>query len=1098
MSGPRSTDATIAILELVNSLIHASGLRSVALSVTDADVDDEDEVLEAIITDAACERMVELARDAGTYLEPYPLADKKVGKKHRQGLNGMWRNLIDKIKHEVAYDNILLPWCIEWLCIMCSSAHRGLRHTGTEVAMTLMTRLTELLIEVEAEAVAKERQQAYRGSKKEGSGMAALVQEEVERLKAQATALQELLQTVFKGVFIERYRDSCEDIRVCCLIGLGRAMGLHHGVFLHDTYLKYLGWMLNNTSAHVRATAVSQLHHVYKTHGTAHTQRLHNFTQRFEARLVEMTRDIDIKVSVEAIKVINTLYELDLLSNKRKAVQDAMQVMRFNEVSQLKALVPLVNKHMSRAFDDGAEPATAKAKKKGKQSPASTAQVDEPLVQLAKLAWGSAEGIERLPEVCGRIVDSMGAMTPALSDWSAYCDLLTSETLDDDQPHLQCVLLYLMAASAAHLNESIAESAHAAKNSTGVGEVQTPRRKKARRAPTRKDVEAQEEGLTALSSELGRSLAPLLEKFGAQSDVLQPLLSLVSQIKLQSASSALKGDGFALILEQMDSIVFKHNDARALRACASAWASLLVQTGAPAFQEQARVRFKKLTNKLMVSLKPLEAYAKRPKGSFDFDESSVALRRIAYLVSAYPESYASMKTLDKMSEPLLSLLDSQTVSTRGLRVGIIALLQLKTTILTSQVAEARSFEGQAQNAEVELHETTSRLRDEVLSLLTRTLLVPVASVAEAAASSLCLLLGTVLPRGSEASENDEAKDALLCWFDTALQRAAGSLEDEEEEDVRPASDLEALSGPHWLRDVVSCGLLRGIPMASVLCSLLSRLEDLPYDFEVFVKHPWTNHMMDSHSVQALAMLEEQILKEAFNKCDGKDAGPLDSVAEQLSRLHAALAKSNRWKDRVGELTHVLLDGTLGRSLSDGGECAKIVEVGLLPLLPFCSREHLAQLYAKFGSKLSGSAQFARGLRASFSTREGRDKSPARRSVSQEGSLVAARNRRGHKRRMHAEANDPDNEVDDEEESAEEEGHDDEHVDREEEEEEEPWDGEGVDDMETEEGAGGSDEDAGEEDEEETGEDDPEEHAPSLSPVAPPPAYAYSRVPRRRA
>jgi len=48
--------------------------------------------------------------------------------------------------------------------------------------------------------------------KKGGGAMAALVVEEVRKLHEQAEALQELLKTLFKGVFIERYRDVCEEV----------------------------------------------------------------------------------------------------------------------------------------------------------------------------------------------------------------------------------------------------------------------------------------------------------------------------------------------------------------------------------------------------------------------------------------------------------------------------------------------------------------------------------------------------------------------------------------------------------------------------------------------------------------------------------------------------------------------------------------------------------------------------------------------------------------------------------------------------------------------------------------------------------------------
>ena len=42
---------------------------------------------------------------------------------------------------------------------MSNSSHRGLRHTGTEVAMTLMVQLTEVLRDLEAQKVATQRQQ---------------------------------------------------------------------------------------------------------------------------------------------------------------------------------------------------------------------------------------------------------------------------------------------------------------------------------------------------------------------------------------------------------------------------------------------------------------------------------------------------------------------------------------------------------------------------------------------------------------------------------------------------------------------------------------------------------------------------------------------------------------------------------------------------------------------------------------------------------------------------------------------------------------------------------------------------------------------------
>ena len=678
--------------------------------------------------------------------------------------------------------------------------------------------------------------------------------------------------------------------------------------------------------------------------------------------------------------------------------------------------MPLVNKHMAR--DEPKEPGTAKAKK-SKKSPSAAA--DQPLVQLAKLAWGSAGEVERLADVAGRIVSSMGALTPALSDWPAYADLLTGETLDDDDVrHLQCVLLHLMAASATQLNEAVALAA----DGDAAADAHTPR-KKAKRAPTRKELEAQDEGTIALSTELGRSLAPLLEKFGAQSDALLPLLTLVRQMRLQSAASTLKGSGFGELLGQLEACFLKHNDIGAMRACGSAWAELLTQGGAPALQEQARVRFKKLINKLVASLKPLDAHAKKAKGggAFDFDGPSVAVRRIAHLVAAYPHSHSSLTALDSLIERLLPLLHTRQGAEPGLSACVTALLQLKTTVLTAQVAEERAAAAEeGGGAAVELDESTSGLRDELLPLLCSALEAPVSAVAKVAAGALSLLLGTVLPRAEAAADAtlQEASGALLKWFGTALDAAAdGAWEDDDEtEDEQRTASAADPPGPRWLRDVVSCALLHGLPTATVLCSLLERLADLPPDFKVFAKQLWTQHLTVAHPAQRLAKLEEEVLHEAFETNGGANSECLEAVARQLGQLHVAVAASSRGKGRASELTHLMLDAMLETSLDDdgNGETA-FVEAGLAPLLVACSPEQAVQLSDKFGERLENCPGFGRKLGAAIKPDESRRKSVAREAKPPRESFSVARKRRLEKRRLSVEDEDDEAADDDDDEEA---------------------------------------------------------------------------------
>lgn len=90
---------------------------------------------------------------------------------------------------------------------------------------------------------------------------------------------------------MHRYRDTCDEIRMTCALNLGRAV-CELPSFLGDHQLKYLGWMLNDTSPLVRNAALSSLHSIYRAHHTQ-TAKLANFTVRFEKRIYEMMRDVD-------------------------------------------------------------------------------------------------------------------------------------------------------------------------------------------------------------------------------------------------------------------------------------------------------------------------------------------------------------------------------------------------------------------------------------------------------------------------------------------------------------------------------------------------------------------------------------------------------------------------------------------------------------------------------------------------------------------------------------------------------------------------------------------------------------------------------------
>lgn len=53
-----------------------------------------------------------------------------------------------------------------------------------------------------------------------------------------------MMNSIFRGVFVHRYRDRLADIRATCIEELGLWLKTDPDNFLNDRCLKYLGWTL--------------------------------------------------------------------------------------------------------------------------------------------------------------------------------------------------------------------------------------------------------------------------------------------------------------------------------------------------------------------------------------------------------------------------------------------------------------------------------------------------------------------------------------------------------------------------------------------------------------------------------------------------------------------------------------------------------------------------------------------------------------------------------------------------------------------------------------------------------------------------------------
>jgi len=151
-----------------------------------------------------------------------------------------------KIKHEVVYDGLFLTSVVAMLQIMAASGHRGVRHTSTELGMETLSKLVELLVELDAQHDSKSRQQT--GKKKQAGTMHAEMAQDIKDIEEKQAKLKDLMESIYQTIFLPRFRDTFLDIRLCCAHGFGRCVVLHKATYFDDQYLKYFGWMCNDSS----------------------------------------------------------------------------------------------------------------------------------------------------------------------------------------------------------------------------------------------------------------------------------------------------------------------------------------------------------------------------------------------------------------------------------------------------------------------------------------------------------------------------------------------------------------------------------------------------------------------------------------------------------------------------------------------------------------------------------------------------------------------------------------------------------------------------------------------------------------------------------
>ncbi|XP_066064570.1 cohesin subunit SA-3 isoform X3 [Chamaea fasciata] len=264
-------DQEPAFLELLNFIVASCGCRG---AVTPA-------MFRELPNSEIIRRLTETFDEAAP---AYPLARRSPAwRRFRAGFSELLELLALRGRHRELRAGLVPEALPPFLAGLADSRVRACRHAATLAALKLMSSLVEVALDVGLQLENCRRQlEAEQGKEpgRRGTEKLELLREQQRELRERQQELEELMNGIFKGVFVHRYRDVVPEIRGICLEELGKWVRKFPGSFLTDSHLKYLGWTLHDKHGAVRLRCARALRGLYGAPGSGPGLEL--FTERFK------------------------------------------------------------------------------------------------------------------------------------------------------------------------------------------------------------------------------------------------------------------------------------------------------------------------------------------------------------------------------------------------------------------------------------------------------------------------------------------------------------------------------------------------------------------------------------------------------------------------------------------------------------------------------------------------------------------------------------------------------------------------------------------------------------------------------------------------
>ncbi|XP_023686294.1 cohesin subunit SA-2 isoform X1 [Paramormyrops kingsleyae] len=531
-------DRDTALLDLINFFIQCSGCKGVVSG----------EMFRHMQNSEIIRKMTEeFDEDSGDY--PLTIAGPQ-WKKFKSNFCEFIGVLVRQCQYSIIYDEYMMDTVISLLTGLSDSQVRAFRHTSTLAAMKLMTALVNVALNLSINMDNTQRQYEAERNKiigKRANDRLELLLQKRKELQENQDEIENMMNAIFKGVFVHRYRDAIAEIRAICIEEIGVWMKMYSDAFLNDSYLKYVGWTMHDKQGEVRLKCLTALQGLY--HNRELNTKLELFTSRFKDRIVSMTLDKEYDVAVQAIKLLTLVLQS---SDEVLTAEDCESVYHLVYSAHRPVAIAAGEFLFKKLFSHRDAEEEAVSKRRGRQSPNAN------LIKTTVFFFLESE----LHEHAAYLVDSMWeCASDILKDWECMISLLLDEPLPGEEAltdRQETALIEIMLCTIRQASECHPPVGR------GTG----------KRVLTAKEKKTQLDDRTRMTELFAVALPPLLAKYSVDAEKVTNLLQLPQFFDLEIYTTGRLEKHLESLLRQIGEIVAKHTDTEVLETCSKTYHAL--------------------------------------------------------------------------------------------------------------------------------------------------------------------------------------------------------------------------------------------------------------------------------------------------------------------------------------------------------------------------------------------------------------------------------------------------------------------------------------------------------------------------------------------